>query len=194
MNNITVLTLEVPKLHTMPTVMQCLHSIFAKNKTKVGFNNLALSFPNYSEDSVGLVIDVVSNAKSIEFLKTNYTLMGMCAVNNVKVTENLVDLDTCEFACFVYDRKLQRGSPTQVERLMEEKPEEAEINMLMLERYMSCRLPSIMMRSSQGRNFPINVNKRPAEDSFDVAKLLTNNYGLCSYKASVVVPVRGVGL
>lgn len=191
MNNITVLTLEVSNRYTMPKVMQCLHSIFAKNKTKVGFNNLALSFPNYSEDSVGLVIDVVSNAKSIEFLKTNYTLMGMCAVNNVKVTENLVDLDTCEFACFVRDQRVAKGSPRQIEKSLR-KHEQSDDNVLFrLTRFNEVNLPFIELSSSHNSNkFSIRVNKISAESAFDIDKVLTNNYGLCSYSNQVVVPIR----
>lgn len=192
MNQLQVLTLTAPNQTTMPKLIQALHTIFAKNKTKVGYNNLALSFPYYSEESVGSTVDVITTKESLQYLSTNYTLRGMCEVNNVKVTENTIDLDSCEYASFVYDRRLGRGSPKNVEKALKAGIAREDIIMSQLERFMSCHLPSIQMRSSSGHNFPLRINKLVSSGVFDVNSLKVSNYGLCSYANPVVVPVREV--
>ena len=176
--DITLAPVELSKSHAASTLMVILHGINKRQSGPLGF-----SFPQFSEDSLGNIIRLVSydasqlkgfiNNPVIQLLEKNRSV----SINSIRENEN-----SGKECCFIRDRRPDRRKMGHWIR--SGYSEEEAMEKINLQSEISDPLHFIWMRSKTGHLFKLYIRKEVYTHRQDGA---FNSYGLS--KAGVTVPI-----
>ncbi len=192
-----VLKLSVKHVSKLGALMHALHSCFTQEVKSYGFNCYGVAFPEITNGSTGLLVDVYC-PEEVDDVISHPKVVQLIATGNAKLEGIKQILDTSKFryVAFIRDRKLERGSPSQAMARMgsgtaAQKEMRAKTTMT---RYFQQALPQINMESrSSQRLFTLNIATVEAcgekIKQVSTQSMQFNSYGLSSHQTPAFLPL-----